>query len=147
MHTVHVITVLTTRRLWGARGTRCIRGRNPVVESVAVMVSGGGATAGPGSSHRDSELIAPHSLSFSGPFHLCFLSLCMYITRITLCHVLFNPSSSSCSYSLLPPSSLGPRLRLIYSFRTLTILIYIIISIHILSSILFQSVSSFFMNL
>ena len=118
-----------------------------MVESVAVMVSGGGATAGPGSSHRDSELIAPHSVSFSGPFHLCFLSLCMYITRITLCHVLFNPSSSSCSYSLLPPSSLGPRLRLIYSFRTLTILIYIIISIHILSSILFQSVSSFFMNL
>jgi len=86
-----------------------------VVESVAVMVSGGGATAGPGSSHRDSELIAPHSLSFSGPFHLCFLSLCMYITRITLCHVLFNPSSSSCSYSaaLLHPSSLGPRLRLL----------------------------------
>ena len=85
-----------------------------MVESVAVMVSGGGATAGPGSSHRDSELIAPHSLSFSGPFHLCFLSLCMYITRITLCHVLFNPSSSSCSYSaaLLHPSSLGPRLRL-----------------------------------
>ena len=36
----------------------------------------------------------------------------MYITRITLCHVLFNPSSSSCSYSLLHPSSLGPRLPL-----------------------------------
>ncbi len=47
MHTVNVITVLTTRRLGGARGTRCIRGRSPVVESVAVMVSGGGATAGP----------------------------------------------------------------------------------------------------
>ena len=36
----------------------------------------------------------------------------MHITRITLCHVLFNPSSSSCSYSLLHLSSLGPRLRL-----------------------------------
>ena len=34
-----------------------------MVESVAVTVSGGGTTAGPGSSHRDSELIAPHSLS------------------------------------------------------------------------------------
>ena len=43
-----------------------------MVESVAVTVSGGGATAGPGSSHRDSKLLAPHSLSFSGPFHLCF---------------------------------------------------------------------------
>ena len=31
----------------GARGTRCIRGRSPVVESVAVTVSGGGTTAGP----------------------------------------------------------------------------------------------------
>ena len=43
-----------------------------MVESVAVTVSGGGTTAGPGSSHRDSELLAPHSLSFSSPFHLCF---------------------------------------------------------------------------
>ncbi len=41
------------------------------------------------------------------------LSLCMYITRITLCHVLFNPSSFSCSYSFLRLSSLGPRLRLL----------------------------------
>ena len=80
-------------------------------------VSGGGTTAGPGSSHPDLELITPHSLSFAGPFHFCFLSLCMYITRIT-----FNPSSS-CSYFLLPPASqLGPWLRLIYSFRTLAIL-------------------------
>ena len=39
-------------------------------------------------------------------------SLCTYITGITLCHVFFNPSSSSCSYSLLHLSSLGPRLRL-----------------------------------
>ena len=39
-------------------------------------------------------------------------SLCMYITRITLCHVLLNLSSSSCSYSLLHLSSLGPRLQL-----------------------------------
>ena len=35
-------------------------------------------------------------------------SLCMYITRITLCHVLLNLSSFSCSYSLLHLSSLGP---------------------------------------
>ena len=107
MHTVHVITVLTTQRLVEHYRPHCITGRSPVVESVAVTVSGGGTTAEPGSSHRDSELIAPHSLSFSSPFQLCFLSLCMYITRITLCHVLFNPSSSSCSYSLLHPSSLG----------------------------------------
>ena len=38
----------------------------------------------------------------------------MYITGITLCHVLFNPSSS-CSYSLLHPSSLEPRLPLLLS--------------------------------
>ena len=36
----------------------------------------------------------------------------MYITRITLCHVLLNLSSSSCSYSLLHLSSLRPRLQL-----------------------------------
>ena len=85
-----------------------------MVESVALTVGGGGTTAGLGSFHTDSELIAPHSLSFSSPFHLCFLSLCMYITRITLCHVLFNPSSSSCSYSSLHPSSLGARLQMFF---------------------------------
>ena len=39
----------------GARGTHCIRGHSPVVESVAVMVSGGSTTAKPGSSHIDSD--------------------------------------------------------------------------------------------
>ena len=45
--------------------------------------------------------------------------LLMYITRITLCHVLLNPSSSSCSYSLLHPSSLGPGSDSIFRVRTL----------------------------
>ena len=110
MHTVNVITVLTTRRLGELVALVVLEAAALWWSPWPVMVSGGGAIAGPGSSHRDSELIAPHSVSVSGPFHLCFLSLCMYITRITLCHVLVNPSS--CSYSLLHPSSLGPRLRL-----------------------------------
>ena len=46
-----------------------------MVESVAVTVSGGGTTAWPGSSHRDSELLASHSLSFSSPFTFASQSL------------------------------------------------------------------------
>ncbi len=73
MHTVHVITVLTTRRLVELVALVALEAAVLCrVESVAVTVSGGGTTAGPGSSHRDSELLAPHSLSFSSLFHLCF---------------------------------------------------------------------------
>ena len=111
MHTVHVITVLTTRRLVALVVLVVLEAAvlwwSPWRWWSVVVVS-----AEPGSFHRDSDLIATHSLSFSSPLHLCFLSLCMYITRITLCHVLFNPSSFSCSYSLLRLSSLGPRLGL-----------------------------------
>ena len=111
MHTVRVITVLTTRR---------------PVELVALVVL---ETAVPWWSpwRWQSVVVVPQPGQFiSQRFGIIctslslllqsisplLLRLCMYITRITLCHVLFYPSSSSCSYSLLHLSSLGPWLRL-----------------------------------
>ena len=67
-------------------------------QSCGGVRGGGGTTAEPGWSLTDSELIAPQSLRLLRSISPLLLSLCMYITRIILCHVLFNPSSSSCLY-------------------------------------------------
>ena len=108
MHTVHVITVLTKRRLVGlvalALDTAVPWWSPWRWQSVVVVPQ-------PGRVHL-TEIWNYLHLTVSPSISPLLLSLCMYNTRITLCHVLFNPSSFSCSYSLLHPSSLGPRLRL-----------------------------------
>ncbi len=104
-----------------------------MVESVAVTVSGGGATAGPGSSHRDSKLLAPHSLSFSGPFHLCFSctsheSPCVMSSlippplhaHIPYCILLLSGPGSDSIFrvrALAPTPSLEPRLQVSFLSR------------------------------
>ena len=115
MHTVHVITVLTTRRLVELVALVALEAAVLCrVESVAVTVSGGGTTAGPGSSHRDSELLAPHSLSFSSPFHLCF-SVFAYTSHESPCVMSslipppFHAHIPSCVFLLSGPGSDCPK--------------------------------------
>ena len=76
MHTVHVITVLTTQRL--VELTR-ITGCRPVVESVAVTVSGGGTTAEPVHLTEIQNYLQLHLTVSPSPVHFALASQSLHV--------------------------------------------------------------------